>query len=171
MLGCSIVFYLFVCFLLGNFVSAKYNLSRAYIPSFQKKEVGSVGQRIQLAPLAGQLTSKSSDSCLPDDQTGQTHTLTCSTVLCRNICEQDCVFNISPLCPLFLLLASLSPPDNKDKLKSDMAKPKPISNSSLSESNEGISYLCPESALPFTLFFLPSLAYLCIFLMLLFVLQ
>ncbi|XP_063769030.1 serine/threonine-protein kinase MAK isoform X8 [Eleginops maclovinus] len=41
----------------GNFVSAKYNLSGAYIPSFQKKEVGSVGQRIQLAPLAGQHTN------------------------------------------------------------------------------------------------------------------
>nr|XP_046227650.1 serine/threonine-protein kinase MAK isoform X3 [Scatophagus argus] len=42
----------------GNFVSTKYNLSGAYVPSFQKKEVGSVGQRIQLAPLAGQQTSK-----------------------------------------------------------------------------------------------------------------
>ncbi|CAF94419.1 unnamed protein product [Tetraodon nigroviridis] len=41
----------------GNFVSAKYSLSSAYIPSFQKKEVGSVGQRIQLAPLAGQHTN------------------------------------------------------------------------------------------------------------------
>uniref|UniRef100_H3CJL8 non-specific serine/threonine protein kinase n=1 Tax=Tetraodon nigroviridis TaxID=99883 RepID=H3CJL8_TETNG len=40
-----------------NFVSAKYSLSSAYIPSFQKKEVGSVGQRIQLAPLAGQHTN------------------------------------------------------------------------------------------------------------------
>ncbi|XP_031706353.1 serine/threonine-protein kinase MAK isoform X8 [Anarrhichthys ocellatus] len=38
----------------GNFVSTKYNLSGGYIPSVQKKEVGSVGQRIQLAPLAGQ---------------------------------------------------------------------------------------------------------------------
>ncbi|XP_055007046.1 serine/threonine-protein kinase MAK isoform X4 [Boleophthalmus pectinirostris] len=38
----------------GNFVSTKYNLSAGYMPSFQKKEVGSVGQRIQLAPLAGQ---------------------------------------------------------------------------------------------------------------------
>lgn len=38
----------------GSFVSTKYNLSGAYMPSFQKKEVGSVGQRIQLAPLAGQ---------------------------------------------------------------------------------------------------------------------
>ncbi|AWP20818.1 Serine/threonine-protein kinase MAK [Scophthalmus maximus] len=38
----------------GNFVSTKYNLSGGYIPSFQKKEVGSVGQRIQLAPLVGQ---------------------------------------------------------------------------------------------------------------------
>lgn len=55
MLGCSLVS-LFP--LLGTFVSAKYNLSSAYIPSFQKKEVGSVGQRIQLAPLAGQQTSK-----------------------------------------------------------------------------------------------------------------
>ncbi|XP_032359718.1 serine/threonine-protein kinase MAK isoform X1 [Etheostoma spectabile] len=72
----------------GNFVSTKYNLSGGYIPSFQKKEVGSVGQRIQLAPLAGQ------------------HTI-----------------NLS------------SSPDNKiDKSKS--AKPKPVSNSSLSESNE-----------------------------------
>ncbi|XP_023272649.1 serine/threonine-protein kinase MAK-like isoform X2 [Seriola lalandi dorsalis] len=42
----------------GNFVSTKYNLSGGYIPSFQKKEVGSVGQRIQLAPLAGQHTNK-----------------------------------------------------------------------------------------------------------------
>uniref|UniRef100_A0A3B4ZP73 non-specific serine/threonine protein kinase n=1 Tax=Stegastes partitus TaxID=144197 RepID=A0A3B4ZP73_9TELE len=42
----------------GNFISTKYNLSGGYIPSFQKKEVGSVGQRIQLAPLAGQHTSK-----------------------------------------------------------------------------------------------------------------
>ncbi|KAE8280000.1 Serine/threonine-protein kinase MAK [Larimichthys crocea] len=32
----------------GNFVSTKYNLSGAYMPSFQKKEVGSVGQRINL---------------------------------------------------------------------------------------------------------------------------
>ena len=49
----------YVCLLfLGNFVSTKYNLSSAYMPSFQKKEVGSVGQRIQLAPLAGQHTSK-----------------------------------------------------------------------------------------------------------------
>ncbi|XP_034717943.1 serine/threonine-protein kinase MAK isoform X2 [Etheostoma cragini] len=72
----------------GNFVSTKYNLSGGYIPSFQKKEVGSVGQRIQLAPLAGQ------------------HTI-----------------NLS------------SSPDNKiDKSKS--AKPKPVSNSSLSENNE-----------------------------------
>ncbi|KAF3836052.1 hypothetical protein F7725_028610 [Dissostichus mawsoni] len=41
----------------GNFVSTKYNLSGAHIPSFQKKEVGSVGQRIHLAPLAGQHTN------------------------------------------------------------------------------------------------------------------
>ncbi|XP_021418315.1 serine/threonine-protein kinase MAK isoform X7 [Oncorhynchus mykiss] len=41
----------------GNFVSTKYNLSGGYVPSFQKKEVGSVGQRIQLAPLAGQHTN------------------------------------------------------------------------------------------------------------------
>ncbi|KAM9337754.1 serine/threonine-protein kinase MAK [Symphorus nematophorus] len=72
----------------GNFVSTKYNLSGAYMPSFQKKEVGSVGQRIQLAPLAGQHTTNLSSS-----------------------------------------------PDNKrDKTKS--AKTKPVSNSSLSETNE-----------------------------------
>ncbi|XP_054622199.1 serine/threonine-protein kinase MAK isoform X2 [Dunckerocampus dactyliophorus] len=41
----------------GNFVSTKYNLSGGYIPSFQKREVGSVGQRIQLAPIAGHHTN------------------------------------------------------------------------------------------------------------------
>nr|XP_057916218.1 serine/threonine-protein kinase MAK isoform X9 [Doryrhamphus excisus] len=40
----------------GHFVSTKYNLSAGYIPSFQKREVGSVGQRIQLAPIAGHHT-------------------------------------------------------------------------------------------------------------------
>ncbi|XP_022622053.1 serine/threonine-protein kinase MAK isoform X5 [Seriola dumerili] len=75
-------------YLPGNFVSTKYNLSGGYIPSFQKKEVGSVGQRIQLAPLAGQ------------------HTINLSS----------------------------SPDNKKDKPKA--AKPKPISNSSLSETNE-----------------------------------
>uniref|UniRef100_A0A8C5N6E5 Protein kinase domain-containing protein n=1 Tax=Gouania willdenowi TaxID=441366 RepID=A0A8C5N6E5_GOUWI len=49
----------------GNIVSTKYNLSGGYIPSFQKKEVGSVGQRIQLAPLPAQhsinLSSSSPD--------------------------------------------------------------------------------------------------------------
>ncbi|XP_073686793.1 serine/threonine-protein kinase MAK isoform X3 [Garra rufa] len=38
----------------GNFVTTTYNLAGGYIPSFQKKEVGSVGQRIQLAPLGHQ---------------------------------------------------------------------------------------------------------------------
>lgn len=38
----------------GNFVTTTYNLSGRYIPSFQKKEVGSVGQRIQLTPLENQ---------------------------------------------------------------------------------------------------------------------
>ncbi|KAF0028230.1 hypothetical protein F2P81_019317 [Scophthalmus maximus] len=50
----------------GNFVSTKYNLSGGYIPSFQKKEVGSVGQRIQLAPLVGQHAIKLSSS--PDNK-------------------------------------------------------------------------------------------------------
>ncbi|XP_078795067.1 serine/threonine-protein kinase MAK isoform X11 [Oryzias latipes] len=44
-------------YLPGNFVSTKYNLSTGYIPSLLKKEVGSVGQRIQLAPLGGQHTN------------------------------------------------------------------------------------------------------------------
>uniref|UniRef100_A0A672IPV8 non-specific serine/threonine protein kinase n=1 Tax=Salarias fasciatus TaxID=181472 RepID=A0A672IPV8_SALFA len=50
----------------GNFVSTKYNLSGGYIPSVQKKEVGSVGQRIQLAPLAGQNTTRLPSSSSPD---------------------------------------------------------------------------------------------------------
>uniref|UniRef100_A0A1A7WJA6 non-specific serine/threonine protein kinase n=3 Tax=Iconisemion striatum TaxID=60296 RepID=A0A1A7WJA6_9TELE len=53
----------------GNFVSTKYNLSHGYIPSFQKKEVGTVGQRIQLAPLSGQHTiNPSSSSSSPDNK-------------------------------------------------------------------------------------------------------
>ncbi|KAM4718967.1 serine/threonine-protein kinase MAK isoform 2-T2 [Anableps anableps] len=74
----------------GTFVSTKYNLSSGYIPSFQKKEVGTVGQRIQLAPLAGQHSTN---------------------------------------------LSSNSSPDHK-KEKTKSAKLKPISNSSLSETNE-----------------------------------
>ncbi|XP_047205419.1 serine/threonine-protein kinase MAK isoform X2 [Girardinichthys multiradiatus] len=50
----------------GNFVSTKYNLSSGYIPSFQKKEVGTVGQRIQLAPLAGQHSIHLSSNSSPD---------------------------------------------------------------------------------------------------------
>lgn len=46
--------------LTGNFVTTTYNLSGGYMPSFQKKEVGSVGQRIQLAPLGHQHARKSS---------------------------------------------------------------------------------------------------------------
>nr|XP_057916212.1 serine/threonine-protein kinase MAK isoform X3 [Doryrhamphus excisus] len=46
----------------GHFVSTKYNLSAGYIPSFQKREVGSVGQRIQLAPIAGHHTVNPSAS-------------------------------------------------------------------------------------------------------------
>ncbi|XP_057680789.1 serine/threonine-protein kinase MAK isoform X1 [Corythoichthys intestinalis] len=46
----------------GNFVTTKYNLSTGFIPSLQKKEVGSVGQRIQLAPLAGHHTINRSSS-------------------------------------------------------------------------------------------------------------
>ncbi|KAM9712675.1 serine/threonine-protein kinase MAK isoform 3-T5 [Menidia menidia] len=54
----------------GNFISTKYNLSSGYIPSFQKKEVGSVGQRIQLAPLAGQHSIHLSSS--PDNKKDRT---------------------------------------------------------------------------------------------------
>ncbi|XP_077410955.1 serine/threonine-protein kinase MAK isoform X3 [Vanacampus margaritifer] len=54
----------------GNFVSTKYNLSTGYIPSLQKKEVGSVGQRIQLAPLAGHHSvNPSSSPEIKKDQT------------------------------------------------------------------------------------------------------
>uniref|UniRef100_A0A8C7KPK6 non-specific serine/threonine protein kinase n=1 Tax=Oncorhynchus kisutch TaxID=8019 RepID=A0A8C7KPK6_ONCKI len=49
----------------GNFVSTKYNLSGGYVPSFQKKEVGSVGQRIQLAPLAVDLATPDNKNVKP----------------------------------------------------------------------------------------------------------
>ncbi|XP_035285239.1 serine/threonine-protein kinase MAK-like isoform X3 [Anguilla anguilla] len=35
----------------GNFMTSNYNPGGGYVSSFQKKEVGSAGQRIQLAPL------------------------------------------------------------------------------------------------------------------------
>ncbi|XP_058232456.1 serine/threonine-protein kinase MAK isoform X3 [Hemibagrus wyckioides] len=38
----------------GNFISTTYNLSGGYSSSFQKKEIGSVGQRIQLTPTGKQ---------------------------------------------------------------------------------------------------------------------
>lgn len=37
---------------------AAYNPSGGYIPSFHKKEVGSAGQRIQLAPIAPSVSGK-----------------------------------------------------------------------------------------------------------------
>ncbi|KAM9827905.1 serine/threonine-protein kinase MAK [Neosynchiropus ocellatus] len=52
----------------GNFVSTKYNLSSGFIPTVQKKEVGSVGQRIQLAPLAGQHPTNPSPENKKDKQ-------------------------------------------------------------------------------------------------------
>ncbi|XP_053344012.1 serine/threonine-protein kinase MAK isoform X3 [Clarias gariepinus] len=52
----------------GNFVTTTYKLSGGYIPSFQKKEVGSVGQRIQLAPSGNQQTLDLSNTA--DSKTG-----------------------------------------------------------------------------------------------------
>lgn len=37
---------------------AAYNPSGGYIPSFHKKEVGSAGQRIQLAPIGPSVSGK-----------------------------------------------------------------------------------------------------------------
>lgn len=37
---------------------AAYNPSGGYVPSFHKKEVGSAGQRIQLAPLGPSVSGK-----------------------------------------------------------------------------------------------------------------
>lgn len=54
----------------GNFISTTYNLSGGYIPSFQKKEVGSVGQRIQLAPIGNQHALDLSTTA--DSKTGKT---------------------------------------------------------------------------------------------------
>lgn len=48
----------FVYQAVGNagFIGAAYNAPGGYIPSFHKKEVGSAGQRIQLAPLGPSVT-------------------------------------------------------------------------------------------------------------------
>ncbi|XP_069046986.1 serine/threonine-protein kinase MAK isoform X2 [Lepisosteus oculatus] len=37
----------------GTFIGSNYNPGGVYIPTFQKKEVGSAGQRIQLEPIGG----------------------------------------------------------------------------------------------------------------------
>ncbi|XP_033494520.1 serine/threonine-protein kinase MAK isoform X2 [Epinephelus lanceolatus] len=71
----------------GNFVSTKYNLSGGYIPSFQKKEVGSVGQRIQLAPLAGQHTISLSSS--PDNKKEKSKSAKAKTVSNSSLSETN----------------------------------------------------------------------------------
>uniref|UniRef100_A0A670ZFK4 non-specific serine/threonine protein kinase n=1 Tax=Pseudonaja textilis TaxID=8673 RepID=A0A670ZFK4_PSETE len=43
----------------AGFIGATYNAPGGYIPSFHKKEVGSAGQRIQLAPLGPSVTGGS----------------------------------------------------------------------------------------------------------------
>ncbi|XP_039205595.1 serine/threonine-protein kinase MAK isoform X4 [Crotalus tigris] len=43
----------------AGFIGAAYNAPGGYIPSFHKKEVGSAGQRIQLAPLGPSVTGGS----------------------------------------------------------------------------------------------------------------
>ncbi|NP_001087126.1 male germ cell associated kinase L homeolog [Xenopus laevis] len=43
--------------ILGGFVGPSYNSTVAYIPSFNKKEVGSAGQRLQLAPIGAATTA------------------------------------------------------------------------------------------------------------------
>uniref|UniRef100_A0A3P9IIR8 non-specific serine/threonine protein kinase n=1 Tax=Oryzias latipes TaxID=8090 RepID=A0A3P9IIR8_ORYLA len=60
-------------------LSTKYNLSTGYIPSLLKKEVGSVGQRIQLAPLGGQHTSKGFLSAKRDFK--MIYALNCSLII------------------------------------------------------------------------------------------
>lgn len=148
---------------LGNFVSTKYNLSGAYMPSFQKKEVGSVGQRIQLAPLAGQQASKTLN-CLRFHhfRSDRPKLLAAGPVhegFCVHLHRHLRLLRFPPhaKCPVavfetvtpstsslsvFILSANLSSPDNKkDKPKS--AKAKSVSNSSLSETNEGINVRSP----------------------------
>lgn len=148
---------------LGNFVSTKYNLSGAYMPSFQKKEVGSVGQRIQLAPLAGQQASKMLD-CLQCHhfRSDWPQRFAAAPGFCVHLHRYLRLLRFPPhaKCPVavletvtpsisslsvFILSANLSSPDHKkDKPKS--AKAKSVSNSSLSETNEGINVRVPASA-------------------------
>ncbi|XP_010884072.2 serine/threonine-protein kinase MAK isoform X2 [Esox lucius] len=68
----------------GNFVSTKYNLSGGYIPSVQKKEVGSVGQRIQLAALAGQNTTDHYTLDTKNMKPKPLKTKSSSTPMCEN---------------------------------------------------------------------------------------
>lgn len=49
-------------FLPGSIGSS--GLTSAYVPSFLKKEVGSAGQRVQLAPVVGPSSGKYSTSVL-----------------------------------------------------------------------------------------------------------
>ena len=92
-----------VC-LLGNFVSTKYNLSGGYMPSFQKKEVGSVGQRIQLAPLAGQHTSRPSPPpCLSLESPAKGYRLSCYGFLRNGIGHMSFIFLLTLLTTLVYL--------------------------------------------------------------------
>ncbi|KAJ8010596.1 hypothetical protein DPEC_G00076710 [Dallia pectoralis] len=68
----------------GNFVSTKYNLTGGYIPSVQKKEVGSLGQRIQLAALAGPNTT---DLYTLDTKNRKTKPLKTKSTSCTPVCE------------------------------------------------------------------------------------
>uniref|UniRef100_A0A3Q2ZTZ0 Male germ cell-associated kinase n=1 Tax=Kryptolebias marmoratus TaxID=37003 RepID=A0A3Q2ZTZ0_KRYMA len=73
----------------GNFISTKYNLSGGYIPSFQKKEVGTVGQRIHLAPLSGQHTINLSSSSSPDNKKVKTKSTKLKPISNSTLSETD----------------------------------------------------------------------------------
>lgn len=156
--------------LIGNFVSTKYNLSGGYIPSFQKKEVGSVGQRIQLAPLVGQHASKDLfHLCqvqflsyvallliilFPSENYFWNHHCIAAwsasyLTIMPPFLYSVCTFSLAVFpskfsfagttCSSFFTLSvklSSSPDNKNDKPKA--AKLKPTSNSSLSDTNEGI---------------------------------
>ncbi|XP_058232457.1 serine/threonine-protein kinase MAK isoform X4 [Hemibagrus wyckioides] len=73
----------------GNFISTTYNLSGGYSSSFQKKEIGSVGQRIQLTPTGKQQALDLSTTA--DSKTGKTKyiKIKCAASTSLNMSTED----------------------------------------------------------------------------------
>ncbi|XP_075069162.1 serine/threonine-protein kinase MAK isoform X2 [Mixophyes fleayi] len=74
---------------LGGFVGPAYNTAGGYIPSFHKKEVGSAGQRIQLAPIGAASTLPINSDAVNGKPKIMKPKLTCQKAVIDNISDYD----------------------------------------------------------------------------------